>query len=243
MCLLPKVGIFPHSDSPLSTLPTSANGNRPFRAHATADSAVDLRPFDAREPMKVEARRNLHALEAIAEDDRITQRTLASKLGIALGLTNVYLKRLVRKGYVKCVNVRSNRLRYLLTPKGITEKTRLTYEFMQYSLFLYGQVRQHLHAVLEPSVLTNRSRIAVFGTGEAAELAYLSIADLGLELVAVFDTAAAGQFLGRPILDIADHRQVAFDLLLVATLERSESIVEDLIQQGIPRERLVTLRR
>ncbi len=84
------------------------------------------------EAMRVEDHRNLQALEAIAEDSRITQRTLSSRLGIALGLTNIYLRRLVRKGYIKCVNVQSNRLRYLLTPKGIAEKTRLTYEFMQY---------------------------------------------------------------------------------------------------------------
>lgn len=196
-----------------------------------------------REAMGVEARRNLQALEAIAKDERITQRTLASQLGIALGLMNIYLKRLVRKGYVKCVNVQSNRLRYLLTPKGIAEKTRLTYEFMEYSLFLYGQVRSHLRTMLEPYVLENRKRVAVYGTGEAAELAYLSITELGLELVAVFDGKGAGRFFGQPIRDIETHQQVAFDLLLVATLERSESIVEHLVSLGVERERLVTLRR
>src|SRR6266550_7618540 len=97
---------------------------------------------------RVEDRRNLQALAAIAEDAQITQRNLANKLGMALGLTNIYLKRLVRKGYVKCVNVQSNRLRYLLTPTGIAEKTRLTFEIMEYSLVLYRQVRQHLRAVL-----------------------------------------------------------------------------------------------
>src|SRR5215203_2399223 len=161
--------------------------------------------------MDIQDRRNLQALEAIAYDDRVTQRTLAGKLGIALGLTNIYLKRLVRKGYVKCVNVQSNRLRYLLTPKGIAEKTRLTYEFMEYSLFLYGQVRLHLRKVLESAVLGNRRRIAVYGTGEAAELAYLSIAELGLELVAVFDGKDAGRFLGQTVRDIDTHRDVAFD--------------------------------
>ena len=60
------------------------------------------------------------------------------------GLTNIYLKRLVRKGYIKCVNVQSNRITYLITPRGIAEKARLTYEFMDYSLHLYGEVRQHL---------------------------------------------------------------------------------------------------
>jgi hypothetical protein len=141
------------------------------------------------------------------------------------------------------VNVQSNRLRYLLTPKGIAEKTRLTYEFMEYSLYLYGQVRMHLRTVLEPYVRENRRRLAVYGTGEAAELAYLSIAELALELVAIFDGAGGGRFLGQPIRDIEDHREVAFDLLIVATLERSEPIVQRLVDLGVEPERLVTLRR
>ena len=193
--------------------------------------------------MQVQDRRNLQALEAIAEDDRLTQRTLAKTLGIALGLANVYLRRLVRKGYVKCVNVRPNRLRYLLTPTGIAEKTRLTYAFMDYSLFLYAQVRRHLRTVLEPYTRQSHARIAVYGTGEAAELAYLSIAELGLEMVAVFDGQKVGRFLGQPVQDIADHRKVAFDLLLVATLEESSSVVEYLVRLGVERDRLVTLRQ
>jgi DNA-binding MarR family transcriptional regulator len=195
------------------------------------------------ESMDVEARRNLQALEAIAADGQITQRTLASQLGIALGLTNIYLKRLVRKGYVKVVNVQSNRLRYLLTPKGIAEKTRLTYEFMEYSLFLYSQVRTHLRQVLQPYVLGNKRRVAVYGTGEAAELAYLSVAELGLDLVAVFDGANAGRFLGQTVRDILVHRDVPFDLLIVATLGPAEPIVQHLVGLGIGRDRLVTLRQ
>lgn len=227
----------------LTISPTPTDSKLARRTHVSADTEVDLRMSVSHDGIDVEARRNLRALEAIAENERITQRTLARKLGIALGLTNVYLRRLVRKGYVKCVNVQSNRLRYLLTPKGLTEKTRLTYEFMEYSLVLYSQVRQHLRKVLAPCAFENRKRVAVYGTGEAAELAYLSIAELGLELAAVFDRAAAGRFLGQPVRHIADHHQVAFDLLIVATLEPSEPLVVHLIQLGVERQRLVTLRR
>jgi DNA-binding MarR family transcriptional regulator len=190
----------------------------------------------------IEAHRDLRLLQAIAEGDRITQRGLANKLGIALGLANLYCKRLVRKGFVKCINIQSNRLRYLLTPKGISEKTRLTYEFMEYSLYLYSQVRFHLRAVLEPYGLRHRKRVAVYGTGEAAELAFLSIAELGLELVAVFNDGGVGRFLGHTVRHINGHDQVAFDLLLVATLEPSQQIVERLVQLGIDRSRLATLR-
>src|ERR1700680_514131 len=98
--------------------------------------------------MDVVARRELTVLDAITQDQHITQRCLAAKLGIALGLTNTYLKRLIRKGYIKCTNLRSNRLLYLITPQGVAEKSRLTYEFMDYSLHLYREVREPLSGVL-----------------------------------------------------------------------------------------------
>jgi predicted transcriptional regulator len=78
----------------------------------------------SRPTMDIEAHRDLKLLEAVEADSRVTQRGLSTQLGIALGLTNIYLKRLVRKGYVKCVNVQSNRITYLLTPTGIAEKWR-----------------------------------------------------------------------------------------------------------------------
>src|ERR1700730_17365399 len=113
--------------------------------------------------MDVEARRELTVLDAVARDKHITQRSLAATLGIALGLTNIYLKRLIRKGYIKCTNLQSNRLLYLITPQGVAEKSRLTYEFMDYSLHLYREVRQHLSEVLRPCREDGARRIAVFG--------------------------------------------------------------------------------
>jgi DNA-binding MarR family transcriptional regulator len=193
--------------------------------------------------MAVEDRRSLQALQAIADNSYITQRRLASQLGIALGLTNLYLKRLVRKGFVKCVNMQSNRLRYILTPKGIVEKTRLTYEFMEFSLVLYRQVRQHLRTALETTEFPDHMRrIAVYGTGEAAELAYLSITECGFELAAVFGRVDAGPFFGHVVRSIEHHRHVEFDRLLVATLDRPEPVVQYLTSLGVDRERLVLLR-
>jgi DNA-binding MarR family transcriptional regulator len=189
-----------------------------------------------------EERRDLQALEAIAENERITQRRLSTKLGIALGLTNLYLKRLVHKGYVKCVSVQSNRIRYLITPKGIAEKTRLTYEFMDYSLFLYGQVRRHLRQVLERLADGDRKRVAIYGSGEAAELAYMSILEIGLDLVAVCDEKPHGAFLGRPVMGVGDLDPAAFDVMLVATLDKRSPIVESLVARGVPRDKLVALR-
>ena len=102
--------------------------------------------------MDVESRRDLQLLEALEQEATITQRGLSGRLGIALGLTNLYLKRLIRKGYVKCVTVAPNRLVYSLTPRGVARKARLTYEFMKYSLDFYRDARQHLRRSLIQAV-------------------------------------------------------------------------------------------
>jgi len=192
--------------------------------------------------VNAEAKRDLQALEAIAQDERITQRRLATELGIALGLTNLYLKRLVHKGYVKCINLQSNRIRYLITPTGLAEKTRLTYEFVEYSMSLYGNVRQHLRRVLAPLASGERKRVAIYGCGEAAELAYISILELGLDLVAVFDKNPNGTFLGRPVLNVRDQHATPFDVLVAATFEAPQPAREWLLELGVRPEALVTLR-
>ena len=192
--------------------------------------------------MDIEAQRQLQLLEAVEEDSRVTQRGLATRLGIALGLTNIYLKRLVRKGYIKCVNVQSNRLTYLITPRGIAEKARLTYEFMDYSLRLYSEVRQHLRQTLHECAASGR-RVAIFGRGEAAEIAYLSLKEFHLEPIAIFDDDGGHDFLGMPVRPIVEHATVPFDLMVVATLDSSGQQIAGLIRDGVPPEKLFPLRK
>src|SRR5437016_14482533 len=83
--------------------------------------------------MERSAERELEILRAIGEGAPLTQRALAERLGVALGLTNLYLKRLAKKGYIKIAEfpkkpAARKRLRYVLTPTGIREKTRLRSE-------------------------------------------------------------------------------------------------------------------
>lgn len=192
--------------------------------------------------MDVEAHRDLRVLEAVQQDSRLTQRGLANKLGMALGLANIYLKRMIHKGYIKCVNVQPNRISYLITPRGIAEKARLTYEFMDYSLHLYGEVRQHLRAALRECAAAGK-RVAICGSGEAAELAYLSLKESGLDPVAIFDNDGGREFLGLPVLAIAEHATVEFDMIIVATLDRSGQQLQALIDVGVPKDKLFPLRK
>ncbi len=192
--------------------------------------------------MDVGAHRDLRLLEAVHEDSRVTQRGMAKKLGIALGLANIYLKRMIHKGYIKVVNVQPNRISYLITPRGVTEKVRLTYEFMDYSLHLYGEVRQHLREAMQDCAAEGK-RVAIYGSGEAAELAYLSLKESGMEPVAIFDQEGGHEFLGMPVRPIAEHGSLEYDLMIVATLDRSGQHAADLQKVGVPRDKQFPLRK
>ena len=78
---------------------------------------------------------------------------------------------------------------------------------MDYSLHLYGEVRQHLRDALQECAAAGK-RVAIYGRGEAAELAYLSLKESGLEPVAIFDADGGHDFLGMPVLPIAEHASV-----------------------------------
>ena len=198
--------------------------------------------------MKPSQARDLEILTAVDEGGSLTQRALAQRLGVALGLTNLYLKRLSRKGYLKIVEfpkkpATRKRLRYLLTPKGIAEKTRLTYEHMSYALNLYRRTRETLRGTLAELAPAGAKRIALFGTGDAAELAYLTLREFGLEPVSVFAAQAGGDFLGYRIRPAAELVDDELDRIIVATFERPEPAVAELIALGIAPGKLVTLRR
>jgi hypothetical protein len=86
--------------------------------------------------------------------------------------------------------------------------------------------------------------VAIFGRGEAAELAYLSLKEAGLEPVAIFDGDGGPEFLGMPVRPIREHADVDYDLIIVATLERSaQQLVTVLLDNGVPREKLFPLRQ
>jgi DNA-binding MarR family transcriptional regulator len=189
------------------------------------------------------SQRNLQILTEIAERPNVTQRGLAGNLGIALGLTNLYLKRLSRKGYVKITRIQPNRLRYLLTPQGILEKSRLTYEFASLSITLYKQTRGRLRDAIRPMILAGQKRFALYGTGEAAELTYLTLREMGVEPLAVYADDGDGSFLGMPVRPKAELAGSDVDQVVVASFERlsGEAVAE--LNRLVPEDKLIVLNR
>ena len=198
--------------------------------------------------MKRHQERNLEILTAIGEGRPLTQRALAQRLGVALGLTNLYLKRLAKKGFIKITEFprkphARKRLRYIVTPKGLLEKSRLTYDYMSYSLGIYRRTRETLRDTLSHLPGNGTKRVVLYGVGEAAELAYVTLKELGLEPIGVFAREAGGDFLGFAVRSVAEIVDESLDGIIVATFDRPEPYVADLTSLGVPRRKLLTLRR
>jgi len=190
--------------------------------------------------MDLQSRRDLQLLSEVEKDGYVTQRTLAKSLGVALGLANLYVKRLVRKGYIKITTIPRNRIKYLLTPHGVAEKSRLTYQYMQYSLYYYRQMRDRLKQVLSGLSNAGCKRLVIYGTGELAELAYLTLREMDLVLVG-FVSGQEGTFLSYPLLPVEVLSDCDFDAILIAELESVEKARARIVQAGIPKEKVVTL--
>ena len=91
---------------------------------------------------------NLNILRKIQSKSDITQRDLANELGFSLGKLNYCLKALKIKGLIKIKNFEKNKSKmnymYLLTPKGIYAKTKLTINFMKKKMTEYDELQKEL---------------------------------------------------------------------------------------------------
>ncbi len=118
--------------------------------------------------------RELRILEALEQNPDTTQATLAAQLGVAVGSVNWYLKRLIRKGYVKITHLERRKLKYFVTPQGLALKARLTSEYMDYSLRVYRQLRQAARETLAQVRAAGHTAIHADGRDEAMEILRLT---------------------------------------------------------------------
>jgi predicted transcriptional regulator len=186
--------------------------------------------------------RTLKILEAIDGQDAPSQRDMAESLNISLGLINSFIRRLAKKGYFKITHLPRNRVRYILTPKGMAEKSRLTYSYVQLSYRFYRDARQKIQDLYQQLQISNMQRIAFFGVGDLAEIAYLSLQETDMDLVALGDfTGNGGHFFGKPIVQPEALAEMPFDVLLVTMDMPDKRIVARLSAYGIAPDRIKTL--
>ena len=190
--------------------------------------------------MDSESHRIYKILEEISENDSITQRRLSQKLGIALGLTNLYIKRLIKKGYIMVKTMPRNRIAYNLTPKGIAEKGILTLEYMKYSFNYYREFRERIRKAFQQAQEAGAKKLVFYGAGEVGELAFLNLQENGMDLVGVIDDFKEGKdFFGKKVEGVEALKRTEFDRVVITALSSKDEICQRIINIGIPEEKII----
>ena len=183
----------------------------------------------------------LGVLTAVDRDAEISQRTISREVGVALGLANAYLKRCVRKGWIKVQQVPRRRYVYYLTPQGFAEKTRLAGEYFSASFMFFRRARDQLSELMDFCASNGWHKVTLVGVSDLAEVATICAQKYPIKISAVIDEGQAGnQFYGVPVVtDLADCEGV--DAAIVTGTEVPEVKLKAIMTR-LGAERMLTPR-
>lgn len=177
-----------------------------------------------------ESRNLAYLLASVEREAHVSQRKLASELGVALGLVNVYIKRCVNKGLIKAQQAPSRRYAYYLTPRGFAEKSRLTAEYLSWSFTFFRSARTDCTAVLDEARARGWRRVGFIGGGDLAEIAILSAWERGVTVVGLVDARAMqGEVMGVPTVEAAGAVEPEPDGWIITAITDSQLLYEGIV--------------
>ena len=117
---------------------------------------------------------DIDLLEEIEKNPDATQASMANQMNVAIGTVNWHLKRLIEKGYVKIQRCEKRKLKYIITPDGISLRTKLTIDYIHSSFELYRLIRSRMNAVLDKCSNQSFDSIFIDGEGDVHDICRLT---------------------------------------------------------------------
>lgn len=176
----------------------------------------------------------LEILRHVERTPRLNNRMAATKLGCSVKLAHELLKKMVDRGHLHVKKLHSRRWDYFITPHGIAEKARLTYEFIDFSMHFYNEARKQSSSVCRDIAESGKKTVAILGCGDLAEIAYLGIKEWGLELADIY-CVGKENFIGhkvRPISEVADTKA---DAVLICVYDKKNPMAINYLPENISR--------
>ena len=171
-------------------------------------------------------------LEHIESDPHISNRIIAEKLGCSVKLAHTLLGKISERGLVHIKKQNARRWDYFLTPKGVAQKAKLTYEFLNFSMRFYHEARKNSSQVCRNMSEKGIKTVAFIGAGELAEIAFLGVKEWNLELIEIFDDTAT-EFLGHNTLPLAEYTKATADAILICLYDKKNPMSKKYITNGI----------
>jgi len=146
---------------------------------------------------------------------------------------------MVDRGLLHVRKLHSRRWDYFLTPEGITEKARLTYEFLDFSMQFYHEARKLSSLVCRQLAENGSKKVAFVGAGDLAEIVYLGVQEWGLKLTEVFDENNKVKFIGHLIKPLNNIPQSEADAIIVCLYDTSQPMRENYLPENVtPQENM-----
>ena len=123
-------------------------------------------------------KRELRIIEEISQNQNLTQRKISHKLGLSLGMTNIILKRLASKGYIKIKGLNRRKVQYILTPKGFAEKTKKSYRYFLKTIHSLQEMKKKIQHLILMEYEQGETDFVILGDGELADIVELSLKNL-----------------------------------------------------------------
>ena len=180
--------------------------------------------------------RSLQILEELSKSGSMTQRDISSRLGLALGLVNSYIKNLISKGYITVRSIPPKRYTYFLTPKGFTEKTRLTYNLLHDYTKIYRDARRSFRELFTALEFNGANRLVFAGADEVAEIAYLTLQEFGLGLSGIVDDEKTGTFFKNDIQSLDTIKGIKYDVVIITSYMKQKKLKKELLACGVSRD-------
>lgn len=176
-------------------------------------------------------------LKHVEQSPRLNNRMAAGKLGVSVKLAHVILSKMVAKGLLHVKKEHTRRWDYFLTPHGISEKTRLTYEFLEFSFQFYREARRRSAQLCRDLSESGVKRIAFLGAGEMAEIVYLGVVEWKLQLAEVFHNETQGQsFMGVDVRPLADLSQSNAERIVVCVYDKKHPMTANFLPETVKRD-------
>jgi DNA-binding MarR family transcriptional regulator len=167
--------------------------------------------------------RELEILEKIENDGHLTQRDLSREVGIALGLVNHLLKKMVKKGWIKIKNMDAKKIRYLITPEGAKEKSSLLYKRVESTIHFYLEAKRVIKEKVQHLKTEGVKNVSIYGINHVAEVLFIVLKELGLRLDCVVDNNKKGkEWFGYKVIGTDEFLKSNTSVLILASFNKEE---------------------
>ena len=117
-------------------------------------------------------------IDEIGKDLNTTQRKISHQIGLSLGMTNLIIKKLIAKGYVKVKGLNRRNVQYILTPRGFAEKVRKTHRYLLRSIDTLKAVKDKIQDTVLEYYKKGEKNFIILGKGELADIVEISLRDM-----------------------------------------------------------------